>query len=120
MSTADTLKTSEITPEIIRFVVDVIAKKLNPEKIIVFGSSARGGMNEYSDLDIFVVMESQKNRRERRAEISRLLRPRFFPIDIVVYTPDEFRQAINTEDPFVEEVLATGKTLYERRSSSKG
>lgn len=61
-----------------------IVAELKPEKIILFGSYAYGNPTPDSDVDLFVIMETKAKRVERYVNVSRLLHPRQFPVDIIV------------------------------------
>ena len=91
-----------------------IVETFNPQKIILFGSYAYGQPTPDSDVDILVVMESDDRPVERAAKISRLLRPRPFPMDILVRTPDEIQHRLEIGDQFIREVLEMGRVLYEQ------
>jgi hypothetical protein len=47
-------------------------------------------------------------------QVSRLLRPRPFPMDILVRTPEEIQHRLEIGDYFIREVLEQGRVLYER------
>ena len=115
----DIFKTEEITPKVIRAAVERIVQAFNPEKIILFGSHAREEATERSDLDILVVMDSNESRAKRSGQVRRLVRPRDFDLDIVVYTPEEFQEAVEHEDywfnPFIKDILEEGKVLYDKQ-----
>jgi predicted nucleotidyltransferase len=97
-----------------RAIVDRLARELRPEKIILFGSYAYGDPTPDSDVDLLVIMETNASHRERFAAVSRLLEPRPFPVDILVKTPREVREAIAKGDFFVAEIVSRGHLLYER------
>jgi predicted nucleotidyltransferase len=98
--------------------LDIITRRIveafNPQKIILFGSHAYGQPTPDSDVDILIVMESQERPTERAVKVSRLLRPRPFPLDILVRTPDEIRHRLKIGDHFIQEIIYRGKILYER------
>ncbi len=95
--------------------VKKIAETLKPEKIILFGSYAYGNPTPDSDVDLLVVMKTRKSAKECRLAVSRLLRPRQFPVDIIVKTPKEIEYAINNKGNFfVQEIVKKGKVLYEK------
>ena len=91
-----------------------IVETFNPQKIILFGSYAYGQTTPDSDVDLLVVMESDDRPVERAAKVSRLLRPRPFPMDILVRTPDEIQHRLEIGDQFIREVLERGRVLHEQ------
>jgi len=101
---------SETVPPIL----DRIIESLAPERVILFGSYAYGAPTPDSDVDRLVVMETSASPAERFLAVSKLVRPRPFPLDVVVKTPAEMRAALAASDPFVQEIVERGQTLYER------
>ena len=91
-----------------------IVDELKPEKIILFGSYAYGRPNPHSDVDLLVVMKTKAPLKERSWEVSRLLLPRPFPVDILVRTPEEIEEGLKSGDFFLQEIVSRGKVLYER------
>lgn len=85
-----------------------------PEKIILFGSAARGDADEHSDLDVVLVKETRDSFVQRGIDAARHIRLGVGAVDILVYTPEEFRRMQENENPFVERVLADGRVLYEK------
>jgi len=95
-------------------IVNKIATGYNPDRIILFGSYANGNPNDDSDLDLFVIKDSDLPRPQRTVQVRKMLFGAMIPIDLIVYTPKEIEESINNKFSFVFEVLNTGKTLYER------
>ncbi|MFH1005344.1 MAG: nucleotidyltransferase domain-containing protein [Bacteroidota bacterium] len=95
-------------------IVNKIVYSYNPEKIILFGSYANGNPNENSDLDLFVIKDTDISRPQRSIHVRKLLWGAMIPIDLIVYTPKEIEESKENKYSFVYEVLNTGKTLYER------
>ncbi len=91
-----------------------LVQALHPEKIVLFGSYARGTATPDSDVDLLIVMETAAPPVERYLAVARLLRPRLFPVDILVKTPEEIRQALAEGDFFIREIMEQGHILYER------
>ncbi len=91
-----------------------VVQHLNPDKVILFGSYAYGRPTPDSDVDLLVIMPTDLPPLERYLQVSRLLDPRPFPVDILVKTPAEIRQALQDRDFFLQEILAKGLVLYER------
>jgi predicted nucleotidyltransferase len=98
----------------LRRIICRLVNALRPEKIILFGSYAYGIPSPDSDVDLLVIMETSAPHVERYLTVSRLLRPRPFPVDILVKTPQEIRQALDQGDFFVREIMTHGLTLYEQ------
>ena len=95
-------------------IVYKIASGYNPEKIILFGSYATENPNENSDLDLFVIKDTDLPRPQRTVQVRKMLYGSMIPIDLIVYTPEEIEESKENKFSFVYEVLNTGKTLYER------
>lgn len=91
-------------------------KKYEPEKIILFGSYARGEIDEYSDIDLVVIKNTDKKFLERIIEVTKLIEKNDSGhVDVFVYTPEEFQRMIDSGNPFIENVLKEGKIVYEKK-----
>jgi len=92
-----------------------IVERFDPDRIILFGSRARGDARPDSDVDLLVVMPVEGSRREKALDIREILRDIRLPMDIIVTTPESFRwrqRVVGTiEWPAVHE----GKILHARR-----
>ena len=93
--------------------VHILEKEEHPEKVIVFGSVATGDVNEWSDIDLVVVAETDLPFLRRIRQLRHLLQPKV-SVDLLYYTPDEFAQMCRERLFFQEEILGKGKVLYER------
>lgn len=104
-------------------IVRIFVERCQPENIILFGSYAHGTATEDSDLDIAVVKKSNLPRRERSAELRAALRGNgrrwLFPMDILVYAPEEMDFYRNDRYYLVHKILLTVKTLYESNKSAR-
>jgi uncharacterized protein len=103
-----------VSQEMLDEIVRRIVTALHPEKIILFGSYGYGHPSQDSDLDLLVIMETDARPAGRYLAVSRLLRPRPFPVDILVRTPDEVSTALDKGDSFIHEIMTKGRLLYER------
>jgi hypothetical protein len=92
--------------------VEKIKALYKPEKIFVFGSYASGKLTADSDLDFFIIKKTTKSRRERQRDVSRILIDRQVPIDILVFTPAETERRRKIGDPFILDILNSGKLVY--------
>jgi predicted nucleotidyltransferase len=102
-----------ISNEIIKELTLIIIESEKPDKIILFGSYAKGTANDESDLDLLVVKDSDLPRPFRGKETRKKLARYVFPKDILFYTPQEVNDYKNVSTSFIAEVLETGKVLYE-------
>jgi predicted nucleotidyltransferase len=100
--------------EKIALIIERIVSGYDPEKIILFGSYAFDNQNPDSDVDLFVVKESEMPRPQRAVLLRKMLLGTGVPLDLVVYTPQEVEKSQNIAYSFVNEVLKTGKVVYER------
>lgn len=95
--------------------IERIVSELKPEKIILFGSYAYGSPTPDSDVDLLVVMKTRAKVIDRYVLVSNVLYPREFPVDIIVKTPKEIKEAQKKKGNFfLREVMTKGKVLYER------
>jgi predicted nucleotidyltransferase len=115
------LNTREITSELIAYIVEKIVREVAPQRIIMFGSRARGEARDDSDLDLFVIQDSQRPNRQVRRRIERLLWGREFSVDLIVRTPEEVARNVEDHNPFyTRHILKEGRVLYERPKSTSG
>lgn len=101
-----------VTTQILDEIVRRIVAALDPERIILFGSYAGGVPNADSDVDLFVVMETELPPARRELEVCRLLRPRPFPVDIIVKTPAEYQRIIVDTADFFRDSILRGRILF--------
>jgi predicted nucleotidyltransferase len=95
--------------------IERIVSELKPEKIILFGSYAYGDPTPDSDVDLLVIVKTKAKEIDRYVAVSNLLYPRQFPVDILVKTPKEIREASHKKGNFfLREILTKGKVIYER------
>lgn len=89
-----------------------IVEKYHPEKIILFGSAARGGFTPDSDVDLLVIKKDvPRYGIDRMRELRRLIKKKV-AADFLVYRPEEIDERLKMGDPFVKAVLSEGKVLY--------
>ncbi len=91
-----------------------IGQAADAERVVLFGSYARGDAGETSDVDLLIIAESELPRFKRTRDLYKLFRPYPFAMDLIVYTPEEISRGERSAVSFVSTVLREGKTLYER------
>lgn len=92
--------------------IDSIVEKYDPERVILFGSHARGTANSDSDVDLLVVFDEAVDRRERQVQIRRLLRDAPFPKDVLVASSEDLPNA--ARGTALSEAAHEGLVVYER------
>ncbi len=107
-----------IEPPVGKSLINIILKRLvanlDVVKIILFGSYVSGRVNKDSDLDLLIIINTKEKGIKRYAMVSELLEPRKIPMDIIVKTPEELKRRSKMFDPFLRNILKTGKVLYEK------
>lgn len=89
---------------------------LEPERIYLFGSWARGEADDLSDLDLVVVADTMLPFFDRLKAAAALLPETIGAADILVYTPDEFDSMRRNGNAFAELVAEEGRLIYARHT----
>ena len=100
----------------IQKMADIIVEKFHPEKIILFGSHARGEATEDSDVDLLIVQRTEEDFYERSVPIRKALLGFSCAFDILVRTPREFDAERNVYWTAVHDAATVGEVLYDRAS----
>jgi predicted nucleotidyltransferase len=100
---------------VIAQLVETIAREYRPQKVILFGSYARGRPTEDSDIDLLIIKDTDARMVDRFVEVKRLIYdPQLrVPVSPLVYTPRELEERLDMEDDFVKEIIREGTVLYE-------
>ena len=96
----------------IREMVDRIVREFRPERVILFGSYARGQGGPDSDVDLLVVMRFDGSKREKQLEIRRSLHDIRGPKDVIVTTPEEFEWRKEVPGTIERPAALEGELLY--------
>ena len=93
-------------------IVRRIARKFRPEKIILFGSHARGEAGPDSDVDLLVVMAFEGSALDQAVEIKAALPNYWVPVDVIVSKPEEFAWRKDVVGTIEWPASREGKVLY--------
>lgn len=116
----------EIQPNIPEFVrspvlnqmVEIIVAAVQPEKIILFGSHARGTAKVSSDYDFLVVnakpFDESRSRYKEISKISRALARLRIATDVLLHSTDEVEQWKHSLNHVIGRAVREGVVLYER------
>jgi predicted nucleotidyltransferase len=103
------------TKSVIDELVHRIAERFSPERIILFGSHARGDALQDSDIDLLVLFPEVDDPHVRAAEVyTALIGCSTMPKDIVVSTTARFERYRNVVNTVYWPASREGKVLYER------
>lgn len=112
----DTHRHTQLLRELNR-ILDVLIIQYHPEKIILFGSLVSGDTHAWSDIDLVIIKDTQERFMDRLIDVA-LLCDSDMGVDCLVYTPEELNRMLAERNPFILEVLRTGKVIYERQAVS--
>ena len=97
----------------IQGIADKIALDYDPDKVILFGSYARGTETPDSDVDLLVILTFEEKPFWKSLEIINRINPPF-SVDLLARRPDDTERRYSQGDPLIREALDQGKVLYER------
>ena len=114
-----------ITDELIGQMRDAIVREVHPEKVILFGSWARGQTDTDTESDVdFLVVEREpfgphRSRHQEATRIWRCLYSFRVPKDVLVYSSHELQENSDRMPHVVATALKEGKILYESAKPSE-
>ncbi|MGA2621860.1 MAG: nucleotidyltransferase domain-containing protein [Thermoguttaceae bacterium] len=107
-----------VKARVLRDVVRRVVAAAEPERILLFGSAARGEMGPDSDLDLLVIKAGKYHRRRLTTSIYRCLRGVDAAVDVVVVTPDEVARYRNTPCLVICPALREGRIIYATQAAT--
>lgn len=108
------IKAGKSVKKQIRQMVRRIVREFDPDKVILFGSHARGEASPDSDVDLLVVMPVEGSKRAKQLEIRIALHDIHVPKDIIVSRSEEFQWRKNTVGTIEYPAVHEGEVLYAR------
>lgn len=98
----------DLLSEVVRRVVETAS----PDRIILFGSAARGEAKPDSDLDLLVVKTGVVHRRRLAQQIYKGLLGLDIPVDVLVVTPEDLAASRNKSGMIIGSALRDGREVY--------
>jgi len=105
---------SHASEPLLQTIVQRLLKAGQPQKIILFGSQARGEAGRDSDYDLLVIENSNQPRYLRAIPYRGALKDLGTSKDIIVWTPREIAEWQNVSNAFITTALREGMVLFER------
>ncbi len=96
----------------VKSIVSEIVEKFLPQKIVLFGSFAKGEPTKDSDVDLLVIMPTKERPLRKAAEIAAAIEHPL-PIDVIVRTPEEVAARLKQGDTFLSEIIEKGVVVHE-------
>jgi predicted nucleotidyltransferase len=97
----------------IQNIVQQLINLYKPEKIILFGSLAKGRIEEGTDIDLFIIKSDVPEFGvDRIRQLDELIKYKL-ATDFIVYKPHEFEQRLKLGDPFIKNIMEEGMVLYD-------
>ncbi|MBI3181587.1 MAG: nucleotidyltransferase domain-containing protein [Myxococcales bacterium] len=100
-----------VDPQMLAAIIERIVHVAQPERIVLFGSAARGTMGPNSDVDLLVVKRGAHRRRLAQA-IYRSLVGVGQAVDVLVVTPEDIERYRHSPAVVIEPALREGRTVY--------
>ena len=100
--------------DLLNDVTRTIVERFHPKRILVFGNHAHGDATPDSDLDLFIEMDTPRRPPDRAIEVSEVFGLRPWPLNVVVYTPEEVHRLRHIHGTLLSVIEKEGKILYEQ------
>ena len=101
-------------PLSLRRIADRYGRAFAPERILLFGSYAKGTNRPGSDMDVLIVTELEGDNSAHLRRAHQLAQDCFPPVDVVFATPEQVERSAVDRNHFLLSVLSTGIILYAR------
>ena len=108
----DSVKTKSLEQKVLKEIIRRVVESAHPEKIILFGSAARGDMGPNSDVDLLVVKGGKFDHRRLTGDIYVSLHGVGQAVDVVVVTPEQVERHRNTHWMVIAPALREGREVY--------
>lgn len=95
----------------IQAAIHALAEAARPERIVLFGSSARGDARADSDLDLLVIESEVEDRAREMVRLRRVLRPLRLPVDLLVFSTADVAHWGHEPGGVLYWALREGRTL---------
>jgi predicted nucleotidyltransferase len=119
MATKPRRKNGKPDPAILADIVQRIVAAADPERIVLFGSAARGTMGRDSDYDLLVIMREKFNQRRLMDTICEHLRGKRAPVDVVLATTEDVERYRDSHCLVICPAMKEGKVIYESQPAAR-
>jgi predicted nucleotidyltransferase len=95
-------------------IVKRLSAAIDPDRLVLFGSRARGDSRPDSDFDLLVIKDSSEKPHRRTIPAYRALSGLVVPTDILWRTPQEIDEWRNVPAHIATQAIREGRVVYER------
>jgi predicted nucleotidyltransferase len=97
----------------LKAIADRLRDRYGAERVLVYGSVARGETTEHSDIDLMVIAQTKERFYERMGSALAVVRDlsHGLPLAPIVLTPEELSARLARGDQFIQEIVETGVDL---------
>lgn len=96
-------------------IVDRLVRAVDPDRIILFGSRARGDHRQDGDVDLLLIKPSSAPAHRRVVPAYEAMAGLLAPTDILWRTPEEVEEWSQVRSHFLSRAMREGRVLYEKR-----
>jgi len=108
-----------VAPDVLEEIVRRVVEAAHPERVILFGSAARGEMGPNSDVDLLVVVPGPADRKRLIDAIYGNLHRCGEAVDAIVVTTQDVERFRNSHPLVIKPALREGRVLYVDASASR-
>lgn len=112
MSIEEAEQMAKIASKVLREIVRRIVAVARPDRIVLFGSAARGAMGPHSDVDLLVVKQGEFDQGQLVGDLYMSLHGVGQAVDLIVVTPEQVERYRNTHCLVIAPALRQGKEIY--------
>jgi uncharacterized protein len=95
-------------------IINRIIDLTSPEKIILFGSQAKGTVAANSDIDLLILIEGVINKRKTAQQLYKDLLPLKGAVDLIIDTPENYNKYKKEKSFIYYQIEKTGKVVCEK------
>lgn len=98
---------------VLEIVAEIVAL-YKPDKIMLFGPYYLGSITRNSEINLLLIKDTELPKNQRSEEIYNHLSGTEHPVDLLIYTPDEYKKGVAIDNSFLHKMMKVSKILYDK------